>query len=94
MPRTHALTPALSQRQREIAASPAAQAFCSVRYVTSGVQTRSTVRLGAATAGAANGANSPALLAGTLVMATIVVAMNRLLWHRLYRLAEEHYRPR
>jgi NitT/TauT family transport system permease protein len=61
-------------------------------YVTFGNQTYSTVGLGASIAAAANGANFPALLAGTLVMAVVVIAVNRFLWRRLYGLAAERYR--
>jgi NitT/TauT family transport system permease protein len=32
------------------------------------------------------------LLAGTIVMAAIVIATNRLVWRRLYTLAEARYR--
>jgi NitT/TauT family transport system permease protein len=61
-------------------------------YVTFGNQTYQAVGLGAAIAAAANAANFPVLLAGTLLMAAIVIAVNRLLWRRLYRLAEQRYR--
>jgi NitT/TauT family transport system permease protein len=61
-------------------------------YVTFGSQTLSTIGLGAIIAGAANGANFPLLLAGTLTMAMVVVVINRLVWRRLYRLAEQRYR--
>jgi len=33
-----------------------------------------------------------ALLAATIVIATIVVVINRLLWRRLYALAENRYK--
>lgn len=61
-------------------------------YVTFGSQTYSTLGLGALIAGAANGANYPLLLAGTLTMAAVVVTVNRLVWRRLYGLAERRYR--
>jgi NitT/TauT family transport system permease protein len=47
--------------------------------------------LGADIAQAANAGNFPALLAGTLLMAIVVVLINRLLWKRLYALAERRY---
>ena len=42
-------------------------------------------------ASAANAPNFPALLAGTVLMAVVVVIINRLLWKRLYALAERRY---
>ncbi len=51
-----------------------------------------TVGLGALIADAADRADFPLLLAGTLVMAAIVITTNRLLWRRLYALAESRYR--
>ena len=54
-------------------------------------KTTSTVGLGASIAGAANAGNFQVLLAGTLLMAAVVVVINRLLWKRLYRLAERRY---
>jgi NitT/TauT family transport system permease protein len=51
-----------------------------------------TVGLGALIADAADRADFPLLLAGTLVMAAIVITGNRLLWRRLYALAEARYR--
>jgi NitT/TauT family transport system permease protein len=53
--------------------------------------TASTIGLGASIAGAASAGNFHVLLAGTLVMAAVVVLINRLLWKRLYRLAERRY---
>jgi NitT/TauT family transport system permease protein len=61
-------------------------------YVTFGGRTVSTVGLGAVIAGAADAANFPLLLAGTLTMALVVVLANRLGWRRLYRLAEQRFR--
>jgi NitT/TauT family transport system permease protein len=61
-------------------------------YVTFGGQTYSTVGLGATIAGAANGGNFPLLAAATLVMALTVVIINRLVWRRMYRIAERHFR--
>jgi NitT/TauT family transport system permease protein len=61
-------------------------------YVTFANKKVSTVGLGAVIARAADGGNFPLLLAATLVMAAIVIAGNRLVWRRLYRLAESRYR--
>jgi NitT/TauT family transport system permease protein len=60
--------------------------------VTVNRKTISTVGLGALVTGAANDANFPLLLAGTIVMAAIVITVNRLVWRRLYGLAETRYR--
>jgi len=54
-------------------------------------RTTSTVGLGAAIAGAANAGQFSVLLAATLLMAAVVVVINRLLWKRLYGLAERRY---
>jgi len=51
----------------------------------------STVGLGASIAQAAAAGNFGALLAGTLLMAAFVVIINRLLWKRMYALAERRY---
>jgi NitT/TauT family transport system permease protein len=61
-------------------------------YVTFGGQTYATIGLGAMIAGSANVGNFPALAAATLVMALTVVTINRLLWRRLYRIAERTFR--
>lgn len=50
-----------------------------------------TFGLGSAIANAANQANSAVLLAGTLLMSAVVVLINRVLWKRLYSLAERRY---
>lgn len=62
-------------------------------YVQFNEQTHSTIGLGAsiASAAAANPTNFPKLLAGTLLMAIFVVIINRLLWKRMYALAERRY---
>lgn len=52
----------------------------------------STVGLGALIARAADAQNFPLLLASTLVMAAVVIVGNRLVWRRLYKLAESRYR--
>jgi NitT/TauT family transport system permease protein len=61
-------------------------------YVTFGGQTYQTLGLGAYIADAANNAQYAQLAAGTLVMSAIVILVNRLLWRRLYRVAEQRYR--
>ncbi|HLZ59785.1 MAG TPA: ABC transporter permease subunit [Ktedonosporobacter sp.] len=60
-------------------------------YVQFNNQTISTIGLGASIAKAAGEANFAELLAGTLLMAAVVVLLNRLLWKRLYALAERRY---
>ncbi len=60
-------------------------------YVTFNNHTVSTVGLGALIASSANAGNYALLLAATLAMAAVVVTLNRVLWRRLYRLAERRY---
>jgi NitT/TauT family transport system permease protein len=60
-------------------------------YVQFNNHTVSTLGLGASIARAAAAGNFPELLAGTLLMALVVVLINRLLWKRLYALAERRY---
>jgi NitT/TauT family transport system permease protein len=52
----------------------------------------STVGLGAQISAATDSGSFGALLLATIVMATLVVCMNRLVWRPLYRLAETKYR--
>ena len=61
-------------------------------YVSFGGQQYATLGLGALIASAANDGDYARLAAATLVMAGVVVTINRLLWRRLYWLAEERYR--
>jgi NitT/TauT family transport system permease protein len=61
-------------------------------YVSFGGRTVRTVGLGSLIAGAAERGDFPLLLAATLVMAAVVIAVNRLIWRRLYVLAESRYR--
>jgi NitT/TauT family transport system permease protein len=61
-------------------------------YVSFGGQTYATVGLGALIADAANNATYARLAAGTIVMAFLVVLVNRLFWRRLYYTAEQRYR--
>ena len=60
-------------------------------YVQFNNQTHTAFGLGASIASAAAAGNFPALLAGTILMALFVVALNRLVWKRLYALAERRY---
>jgi NitT/TauT family transport system permease protein len=60
-------------------------------YVTFGGHTYTTIGLGATIAASAGAGNYAVLLAATVTMAAIVVAVNRLLWRRLYRMAEQRY---
>jgi len=60
-------------------------------YVTFNDHTFRTVGLGALIAGSANSGDFGLLLAATLAMAAVVVALNRLFWRRLYRMAEERF---
>lgn len=52
----------------------------------------STVGLGAQISAATDGGHFDALLLATVVMATMVVCTNRLVWRPLYRLSETRYR--
>ncbi len=61
-------------------------------YVVFGGRTVSTFGLGALIARSSAAANFPLLMAATLTMVTLVVLVNRLLWRRLYVLAEERFR--
>ena len=61
-------------------------------YQTFGGQTLSVTGIGALIAGATASGDYPLLLAGTLVMVLTVILINRLVWRRLYILAEEKYR--
>ncbi|HFC08734.1 MAG TPA: ABC transporter permease subunit [Chloroflexi bacterium] len=61
-------------------------------YIQFGGRTLQTVGLGATIASATAAGDYPLLLAATLVMIATVVAINRLFWRRLYRLAEERFR--
>jgi NitT/TauT family transport system permease protein len=60
-------------------------------YVQFNNHTVSTVGLGASIAAAAAANDIPVLLAGTILMALVVILINRLLWKRLYALAERRY---
>ena len=55
-------------------------------------QTFSMTGLGAVVSGAADKGNYPVLLVGTMLMALIVLTINRLVWRRLYTLASTRFR--
>ncbi len=61
-------------------------------YTEFGGEIRSVTGIGATIAHATADGEFALLLAATLVMILAVVAINRLLWHRLYVLAEERFR--
>jgi NitT/TauT family transport system permease protein len=54
-------------------------------------QTYTTVGLGATISRATDSGNFALLLASTIVMAMVVVTVNRLVWRRMYRLAAARY---
>jgi NitT/TauT family transport system permease protein len=55
-------------------------------------QTFSTIGLGSTISRATDGGNFDLLIAATIVMAAMVVTVNRLLWRRLYALGETRFR--
>lgn len=61
-------------------------------YIQFAGETRATVGIGALISEATANGDFALLLAATLAMIAAVVLLNRLLWRRLYRLAEERYR--
>lgn len=61
-------------------------------YVEFGGSTMATIGIGAQIAGATSSGDYPLLLAATLTMIFTVVAINRLIWRRLYLLAEGRFR--
>jgi NitT/TauT family transport system permease protein len=61
-------------------------------YIQFGGKTLSVTGIGAVIAGATASGNYPLLLASTLSMIGTVVLINRLLWRRLYRIAEERFK--
>ncbi|GCE09745.1 ABC transporter permease [Dictyobacter aurantiacus] len=60
-------------------------------YVTFNGKTVSTFGLGSVIAASGADGNFSLLLAGTLLMAAVVILINRLLWKRLYGLTERRY---
>ncbi|MDW8072588.1 MAG: ABC transporter permease subunit, partial [Anaerolineae bacterium] len=61
-------------------------------YVEFAGETHSVIGIGALIARATAEGDYPLLLAATLAMSMTVVLINRLVWRRLYRIAEQHYR--
>ncbi|WP_298401798.1 ABC transporter permease subunit [uncultured Chloroflexus sp.] len=61
-------------------------------YVVFNQQTYQTIGIGAQIAAATANGDFAGLFAATLAMIIVVVAINRLVWRRLYRLAETKYR--
>jgi NitT/TauT family transport system permease protein len=61
-------------------------------YVIFAGRKLSTTGLGALIAESADAQNMSLLLASTLVMAAVVILGNRLVWRKLYRVAESRYR--
>jgi NitT/TauT family transport system permease protein len=61
-------------------------------YFHIGDKTLQTLGLGAQISAASDAGNFANLLLATVLMATMVVTMNRLVWRRLYRLAETRYK--
>jgi NitT/TauT family transport system permease protein len=76
-----------------IAASGGAwNASIVAEYVSFSGKTVATLGIGALISQATASGDYPLLLAATLSMICTVVAINRLFWRRLYRLAEKRYR--
>jgi NitT/TauT family transport system permease protein len=73
------------------AAGGAWNASIVAEYVTFRGEVRTTWGLGARISEATARADFPLLAAGTLVMAVMVVAFNRVVWRRLYNLAEARF---
>ena len=61
-------------------------------YVRFAGQTYETIGIGALIAASSEAADYPVLVAATLTMVAIVVLLNRLIWRRLYALAEGRFR--
>ena len=61
-------------------------------YVKFQGKTISTIGLGAVISAATDKGDFPMLLGGTVMMATMVVVFNRLVWRRLYALASTRYK--
>jgi NitT/TauT family transport system permease protein len=61
-------------------------------YFHIGDKTLQTLGLGAQISAASDAGNFAILLLATVLMATMVVTMNRLVWRRLYNLAETRYK--
>jgi NitT/TauT family transport system permease protein len=73
------------------AAGGAWNASIVAEYVHFHGQARTTTGLGATISQAASDANLPLLAAAVLVMSSVVVLFNRVVWRQLYRLAESRF---
>jgi NitT/TauT family transport system permease protein len=73
------------------AAGGAWNASIAAEYFRTKQQVLQTVGLGARITEATNAKNFPVLAASSLIMAVLVVAFNRTVWRRLFRLAEERF---
>jgi NitT/TauT family transport system permease protein len=73
------------------AAGGAWNASIVAEYVTYKGTVQEAWGLGATISAAAAKANFPVLAASVLIMSALVVTFNRLVWRRLYRLAEDRY---
>jgi len=74
------------------AAGGAWNASIVAEYTEFGGTVRSVTGIGSAISIATARGDYPMLLASTLSMVLVVVAINRMVWRPLYRLAEERYR--
>lgn len=61
-------------------------------YVNFGNKTFSTIGLGSLISDATNKGDFPMLILSTIVMCIVVVTFNKLIWKRLYNLAQEKYK--
>ena len=61
-------------------------------YSHLGERTLQTIGLGAQISSAIDNDRLPIILLATIFISLIVVTMNRLVWRRLYRLAETRYK--
>jgi NitT/TauT family transport system permease protein len=73
------------------AAGGAWNATIVAEFFQMGGQERATFGLGTIIVRATNSGNFPVLTAGAITMAVFVVAINRLVWKKLYRVAEARY---
>jgi hypothetical protein len=80
------------QRLMSELAATTTETLCSPRSDHLKGQTISTIGLGATISHATDAGNFRLLLAATIVMAAVVVTVNRMLWRPMYRLAETRYR--
>jgi NitT/TauT family transport system permease protein len=74
------------------AAGAAWNATVVAEYISFGGEVYRTAGIGAFITARAEAGDTPGLLAGTLVMAGLVVAIDRVFWRRLYGWAESRFR--